>query len=165
MDSYYRDLSTVPKDDLEHWNFDQPTSIDFKLLIEHVVELSAGRSIMKPIYLFPSHTRAAEGVEVIPMRYVILDGLFSLYWQEILDVCQFKIFVRASDIVCFQRRLVRDPVERGFTEEFIKMQYRETVRPMYLKHVHPTKVKADIIINGEERVGKSVDLILDYLGK
>ncbi len=165
MDSYYRDLTTVLPGELEHWNFDQPASIDYKLLIEHVKELSAGRSIMKPVYRFPSHTRATKRVNINPKKFVILDGLFALYWKEVLRNCQLKVFVQVSDNICLKRRLRRDPTERGFTPEYITMQYNETVRPMYRKYVHSTRFQADIIINGENPVADSVEHIIDNIDK
>lgn len=165
MDSYYRDLTTVPKDELEHWNFDQPTSIDYKMLIEQLRSLAEGNSIVKPIYHFPSHTIAPVGEEITPGRYIILDGLFALYWQEVLEQCQLKVFIQASDEVCFQRRLVRDPVERGFTPEYVSMQYQETVRPMYQKFVHPTKNQADVVLNGKGIVLDSIRAIMSKLGE
>ena len=68
LDSYYRDLTSIPPDKLEHWNFDQPSSIDYNLLIDQVKSLSQGESIIKPVYQFSSHTRSAEGVKVIPKK-------------------------------------------------------------------------------------------------
>ena len=29
MDSYYRDLTTVDSEELEHWNFDHPSALDY----------------------------------------------------------------------------------------------------------------------------------------
>jgi len=165
MDSYYRDLTKVDSAELESWNFDHPASLDYNLLVEDISRLAAGRSILKPIYRYPSHTRAAEGIEVIPGAYIILDGLYALYWEAVLDYCQLKVFVSVPDAVCLQRRLRRDPVERGFTTDYIEMQYQETVRPMYQKYVHYTRERADLILNGEDEIKLSVESILNMLAK
>ena len=163
MDSYYRDLTTVPSEELEHWNFDQPSSIDYRLMIEHIQSLSGGNSIVKPVYQFPSHTRAAEGVEIIPGRYIMLDGLFALYWKDLIKHYQLSVFIQASDEVCLKRRLARDPVERGFTPEYISRQYRDTVRPMYNKFIHPTRLRADLLVKGEDNPLVNVEKILSLL--
>jgi uridine kinase len=44
------------------------------------------------------------------------------------------------------RRLQRDIEERGRTFESVRAQYLETVRPMHLQFVEPSKRYADMII-------------------
>lgn len=46
----------------------------------------------------------------------------------------------------FIRRLQRDMEERGRTLDSVVKQYLETVRPMHLKFVEPSKWFADVII-------------------
>jgi len=44
------------------------------------------------------------------------------------------------------RRIRRDLDERGRTIEEVLTQYEQTVRPMHLEFVEPSKRKADVII-------------------
>jgi uridine kinase len=46
----------------------------------------------------------------------------------------------------FIRRLQRDIAERGRTMDSVVNQYQETVRPMHLEFVEPSKRYADLII-------------------
>jgi uridine kinase len=46
----------------------------------------------------------------------------------------------------FIRRMERDIAERGRTRESVVKQYIETVRPMHLEFVEPSKRYADIIV-------------------
>ena len=48
----------------------------------------------------------------------------------------------------FIRRLQRDMNERGRSLDSVVQQYLETVRPMHLKFVEPSKSYADVIIPG-----------------
>jgi uridine kinase len=70
-----------------------------------------------------------------------------------------KIFVDTDADLRFIRRLVRDIRERGRTMEMVVEQYVNTVRPMHLEFVEPSKRYADVIIpeGGHNDVG--IDLV------
>jgi uridine kinase len=57
-----------------------------------------------------------------------------------------KIFVDTDSDIRFIRRLQRDITERGRTVNSVIVQYQQTVRPMHLKFVEPSKRYADVII-------------------
>ena len=57
-----------------------------------------------------------------------------------------KIFVDTDADIRFIRRLQRDIAERGRTRESVVQQYLDTVRPMHLEFVEPSKRYADVII-------------------
>jgi uridine kinase len=56
------------------------------------------------------------------------------------------MFVDTDPDLRFLRRLQRDIAERGRTMESVVQQYLETVRPMHLEFVEPSKRYADVII-------------------
>jgi uridine kinase len=57
-----------------------------------------------------------------------------------------KLYVDTDADLRLIRRLQRDTGERGRTLESVIRQYVETVRPMHLEFVEPSKRYADIII-------------------
>ncbi len=63
--------------------------------------------------------------------------------RELFDV---KIFVDTDNDLRFIRRLKRDITERGRSTESVINQYLNTVRPMHLEFVEPSKRYADVII-------------------
>jgi uridine kinase len=65
---------------------------------------------------------------------------------EIRDLIDVKIFVDADADLRFIRRLARDMTERGRTLESVVDQYLDSVRPMHLEFVEPSKRWADVII-------------------
>ena len=71
-----------------------------------------------------------------------------------------KIFVDTPSDIRILRRVKRDVNKRGRTIESIIKQYNETVRPMYIKFVKPTKDYADLIIpyGGKNKI--SIDTIV-----
>ncbi len=65
---------------------------------------------------------------------------------EIRNLLDVKIFVDTDADIRFIRRLKRDIHERGRTVDSVIDQYLNTVRPMHLEFVEPSKRYADVII-------------------
>ena len=72
QDSYYKDLSYLSFSDRTKINFDNPNSIDFDLLKEHLLALREGKDIQSPTYSFVEHNRTNETILVKPTKVVIV---------------------------------------------------------------------------------------------
>ena len=59
-DFYYRDLSHLRMEEREKINFDHPDALETSLLVTHLAELRAGRSVEIPMYDFTRQTRKIE---------------------------------------------------------------------------------------------------------
>lgn len=164
MDSYYRDLSLIPPSKRARVNFDSPDALDHELLIEQVRRLSQGEAVQRPDYNFATHTRHPAGEHfVMPSDVLVVEGLFALYWQELRELAGTKIFVAASDEICFRRRKLRDVVERGRTAESVAAQYIETVQPMAARHITPTSKYADLVVSGQQALTRSIEEVLSHV--
>lgn len=163
IDSYYRDLTKVDEVERLNWNFDSPSSLDRALLEYHVRELVEGRAIIRPVYLFPSHTRAPEGVRVTPGDHVIVEGLFAFYWAEIRKSMGVRVFIEADDSVCRSRRFERDIRERGCTMSELVRQYEEEVLPCYTRLIQPTRQYAHLILDGSDPPVQLAQSVMDYI--
>ena len=163
QDAYYRDLGHLTLDERRRVNFDHPDSIDTELFATHLGELSAGRPVEKPVYDFAAHTRSRRFVTIEPREVIIVDGILLFADARLRDLFDVKIFVDVADDVRFIRRLLRDLTERDRSVEDVIRQYLETVRPMHLEFVEPSKRHADVVIpeGGENRVG--VEMILAHV--
>lgn len=159
QDSYYKDLSHLSKEERGRTNFDAPASIDFDLLAHHLKMLKEGSAIECPIYDFVTHCRIKETVTVKPQKITIIEGCLVLAVPEIRSLFDMKIYVDADMDICLCRRIERDQNERGRKFPDIKSQYLTTVRPMFLKHIAPSKAYADLIIPNE---GQN-ELVLDFI--
>ncbi|MFM7537479.1 MAG: uridine kinase [Acidimicrobiales bacterium] len=146
LDSYYCAQPAVPFEQRAQANYDHPSSFDWPLLLAHVRDLLAGRGVDEPDYDFTRHDRSAATRRVEPAQIVVVEGIFALYEPDLLGCYDLKVFVDADADVRFIRRLRRDLVERGRTVDSVIAQYLETVRPMHLQFVEPTKRHADVII-------------------
>jgi uridine kinase len=146
QDSYYRNLDQLPLDIRNVVNFDHPDAIDNDLLVRHVRELKAGRTVELPAYDFKSHTRLPETLRTGPRPIIIVEGILVFNEERLRDEMDVKVFVDTPDDIRFIRRLRRDVAERGRTVESVIEQYLSTVRPMHTQFVEPSKRAADVII-------------------
>jgi uridine kinase len=154
QDSYYRDVDWRSETELLHHNFDHPSALDNELLVAHLAALKAGHPVEVPIYDFVRHRRTPRTRRVVPQPVIILEGILIFVEASLRELLDFKIYVDTDADLRLIRRLGRDMAERGRTVQDVLRQYLETVRPMHLEFVEPSKRWADIIIpeGGENRV-------------
>jgi len=145
-DAYYRDFSHLPPEERAQVNYDHPDSLETSLLVEHIRQLRAGRTIERPVYDFTRHARRAETVRVEPRPIILVEGILIFAEPELRRLLDIKIYVDTDADLRFIRRLLRDVEERGRTVESVIRQYLTTVRPMHLEFVEPSKRYADIIV-------------------
>jgi uridine kinase len=162
-DAYYRDFAHLPADTRATINFDHPESLETELLETHLQALLRGESIETPVYDFTTHTRTSETVRVGPTDVIIIDGILVLAEARLRKLMDIRIFVDTDADLRFIRRLGRDMDERGRTLDSVIHQYLESVRPMHLDFVEPSKRWADVIIpeGGENRV--AIDMVVTKL--
>ncbi len=145
-DAYYRDLSDLPPAQRALINFDHPSSLETSLMIQHIRQLMRGEPAEIPIYDFTTHTRTNRTQRVEPHPIILVEGILIFAEPELRELLDVKIFVDTDPDIRFIRRLQRDIQERGRTMESVIRQYLETVRPMHLEFVEPSKRYADVII-------------------
>lgn len=166
QDSYYIKNDEMPFDERVKLNYDHPDVIDFNLLEKHIIDLTNGQSIEKPIYNFAQYNRCKETEIVESKPIIIVEGILILSIPKIRKLLDMKIFVDTDDDERLLRRMERDIQERGRSFENIKNQYIKTVKPMHLEFVEPSKRYADVIIprGKENEIGiKMVSSRLRYL--
>lgn len=161
LDNYYYDLSHLPLAERALKNFDDPELIESGLLAEHVAALSRNEAIERPIYDFSTYIRIKESTETVrAAAYLLVEGLFALYYPELRGLYQLRVYVDTPDEVCFERRIRRDMQERGRTAESVKEQYEKTVRPSSQQYVRPSAVHADLTIDGTASLDWKVEQVL-----
>ena len=161
LDHYYRDLSHLPFEERLGHNFDDPQLIESQLLAAHVATLAQGKAIERPIYDFSSCIRVpGETERVSAGAFLIVEGLFALYYPEILPLYRLRVYLDTPDEVCFERRIKRDVGLRGRSEASVRLQYDATVRPSSLRYVRPSAKNADLTIDGTEALDWKVEQVL-----
>lgn len=145
-DHYYRDRSHLPPEERGKINFDHPDSLENELLARHLKMLKEGQAVEVPQYDFTTHVRKPETTRVEPRRVILVEGILIFAVKALRDLMDIKLFVDTDADIRLIRRIRRDMTERGRTLESVIRQYTESVRPMHLEFVEPSKRYADIII-------------------
>jgi uridine kinase len=164
LDHYYRDLAHLPFTERIRQNFDDPGLIESSLLAAHVAALARGEGIERPVYDFASHTRVPGRTETVrATKFLIVEGLFTLVYPELLPLYQLRVYVDTPDDLCFDRRKRRDVEERGRTPESVRRQYEATVRPAAERCIRPSAANADIILDGCGALDWNVERVMHEL--
>lgn len=158
-DSYYKDHSDIDFDERAKINYDHPNSLDHELLHTHLKQLQAGEIVQVPVYNHSQHIRDTEARTIGQHTIIVLEGILLFVEQNLRELMDIRIFMETALDICLIRRLKRDVKERGRTLDSVLKQYEETVRPMYLQFIEPSKRYADIIVprGGGNRI--AIDMI------
>jgi uridine kinase len=158
-DSYYRDRADLTAEERERINFDHPSAFETELLVEQLDFLRDGNAIEKPQYDYRTHRRSPMRVPVAAADILFVEGILVLESRELRQRMDIRLFVDVDSDERLMRRLQRDLEERGRDLGSVMRQYRETVRPMHLQFVEPSKRYAHIIIPEGGHNGVAIDMI------
>ena len=146
QDAYYKDGSTLSHAAQAAINYDHPDAFDTSLLVQDLRDLRAGRPVPHLTYDHASYARRVLPDPVKPRQVVILEGILVLAEEPLRRLMDIKLFIDADSDVRILRRLQRDIQERGRNFESVQRQYLDSVRPMHLEFVEPSKRYADLIV-------------------
>lgn len=158
-DSYYKDNRQVPINLRSQINYDHPEAIDHALMRQQLEQLRRGESVEVPSYDYAKHERALTTKRMGPHTIIVLEGILLFVDEQLRNLMDIKIFMETPLDICLIRRLRRDMLERQRSVESVLSQYTETVRPMYLQFIEPSKRYADVIVprGGENRI--AIDML------
>jgi len=163
QDHYYRPQAHLSHAERELLNYDHPDALELDLLAAHVEALREGKSIQRPSYDFATHDRVKEAILVEPTKVIVVEGILVLSDERLRSAFEVKLFVDTDADIRLMRRVRRDLEQRGRTFAQVRKQYYETVRPMHMAFVEPSKRHADIIIpeGGQNRV--ALDFLVGFI--
>jgi uridine kinase len=162
-DAYYRDLSHLPLEKRAQENFDHPDALETELLIEHIQQLRDGQPIDLPVYDFATYVRKPETTPVEPAPVILVDGILIFAEPELRKLMDIKVFIDTDADIRLIRRIERDTRERGRTLSTTIFQYLDSVRPMDLEFVQPSRRYADIIIPGGGQNRVAIEMVVSRL--
>jgi len=163
QDHYYRSQAHLPEAERAGVNYDHPDALELDLLTQHLDALRIGQTITRPSYDFTIHDRVKQGLHVKPAPIIVVEGILVLADDRLRSRFEVKLYVDTDSDIRLMRRIRRDLEHRGRTFAQVRKQYYETVRPMHLAFVEPSKRFADIIIpeGGQNRV--ALDFLLSFV--
>ncbi|ARV15084.1 uridine kinase [Polaribacter sp. SA4-12] len=159
QDSYYNQTVNLSYEERTKINFDHPRAIDFELIVKHLKKLKSGKTIEQPVYSFVTHNRTTDTVKTHPRKVVIVEGILILNNEALRDLFDIKIFVHADTDERLVRRIRRDITERGRDIDEVLNRYQDTLKPMHLQFIEPTKNFADIIIPNNKHNTVAIDVV------
>jgi len=146
QDSYYKDGSSLSREAQAAINYDHPDAFDTPLLVQDLRDLKSGRPVPCLTYDHAAYSRRVLSDPLKPKPVVILEGILILAEEPLRRLMDIKLFIDTDADVRILRRLQRDIHERGRSFESVQRQYLDSVRPMHLEFVEPSKRYADLII-------------------
>lgn len=156
FDAYYKDLRDLAPEERNVINFDHPDSLDEDLFGFQLDGLASGLDVAIPVYDFGQHRRL-DDLSILPATEIIIaEGILLFAFPEIAERFDYTIFRECSEDVRFARRLKRDTVERGRSEESVRKQFASSVAPMHDQFVEPSKAGVDRIVTQDEDLSNVV---------
>ena len=74
-DNYYRRQDGIPFEERVKVNYDHPDSLETDLLVEHLKELKAGKTIEGPVYDYSQHNRSDKGLKIEPRPVILVEEM------------------------------------------------------------------------------------------
>lgn len=163
QDCYYKDNAHIPLEVRLKMNYDEPASIEWPLLCQHLRQLKHGEEVDMPTYDFLTCSRLKETVKLYPRDVVVVEGILVLTDKELRDMLDVKVFVDADADERLIRVISRDCIERGRTPKMVIDRYQETLKPMHELYIEPSKRYADLIVPQGGNNNVAVMLLTDYI--
>ena len=143
-DRYFN--STLPKmisplSNLEYDDFNCPESLDFERYLKDVKAI----------------------IERGDLDIVILEGLTVLYFPELRELEDLKIFMDLDSEIRMYRRIVRNMKAGRGTMEEIADFYLNSAKYSETKYFIPTKLQADIVLNGHNYDDTGKKVVVSYI--
>jgi uridine kinase len=163
MDNYYKPIQHQLIDKNGQVNFDLPTALFKNKLVSDLQELKNGNPIEVVEYHFNAPPDKHVLITVNPSEIIIVEGLFSFYYEEVMELIDFSIFIDVDLEVQLDRRLYRDQETRGYSHESILYQWNNHVLPCYENYLAPYKDSSDFIFRNDAHADEDFETLLSLL--
>ena len=164
-DNYYKKREDQEKDRRGNYNFDLPSSFHQDELVEDLIKIKSGKSIIRKEYTFNNPKINPRSLRVEPKPIIILEGLFLFNEPNISKFLDEKIFIDCDLNVMIDRRITRDHEKRGYDKSDVLYKYNNHVLPAFNKFILPHKNKSDLIVNNSKNNNSAPEAILEYIIK
>lgn len=159
-DNYYKAHDELTYEERCKLNYDHPDAFENDLMISHLKQLKAGKTVRCPVYDYTVHNRSKDTILIKPAKVIIVEGILILADKQLCDQMDIRVFVDTDADVRILRRIVRDVKKRDRTLESVIDQYLTTVKPMHEAFVEPSKKNAHVIIPEGGRNQVALDMVI-----
>lgn len=159
QDDYYYPREEQRKDSNGICNYDLPTSVDLKALVQDVNRLKEGEEVRRKEYTFNNPDREARLLTFKPAPVLLIEGLFIFAEADLFRQFDLSIFVHAKENLKVIRRIKRDQLERNYPLDDVLYRYQNHVLPAFEKFIAPFREEADIVINNNKNFNAGLDVL------
>lgn len=163
QDNYYLPRDQQPIDENGVKNFDTPQSIDATAFAADVRKIKKGEAFSRLEYTFNNPNVKAKMLHFDAAPIVVIEGLFVMYFKEVNDLLDLRLFVSAKDHVKLKRRILRDKIERGYDLDDVLYRFEKHVMPTYERYLEPLKDEADLIIPNNKSFNSALNVLTGFL--
>ncbi|HTH82874.1 MAG TPA: hypothetical protein VL490_08050 [Mucilaginibacter sp.] len=166
QDDYYFPVAhNMTPEENKLYNFDEPKTIDHEQFERDIHQLLNGEVIYKKEYTFNNPNITPKLLEIKPAPILIIEGLFIFHFKAIANLLDLKIFVDADESVALERRLKRDLLERGYSNEDVMYKWTNHVVPAYKEFLLPYKDGCNQIIINNSNTAENILAITEEISK
>jgi uridine kinase len=166
QDDYYIPVADhMTPEENKLYNFDLPHTIDHEHFSRDINRLISGESFIKKEYCFGNPNAVPKMLEIKPAPIIIVEGLFIMYFKEIANVLDLKIFIDVDEDVALQRRLKRDLTERGYSHDDVMYKWINHVVPSYKDFLLPYKNECQKVITNNTHVADDIIAVTEEISK
>jgi uridine kinase len=166
QDDYYIPVAhNMTAEENKLYNFDLPDTIDHQHFESDINKLLNWQTIHKNEYTFNNPDVVPQLLEIKPAPILIVEGLFILHFKQIANLLDMKIFVDANEDVALQRRLKRDLIERGYSNDDVLYKWVNHVVPAYKDFLLPYKNECDKVILNNTHTADNILVVTEDISK
>ena len=166
QDDYYIPVAhNMTAEENKLYNFDLPVTIDKNHFLDDIYRLLHGETILKKEYTFNNPLATPKLLEINPAPILIIEGLFILHFDEIASLMDRKIFIDTEEEVALKRRLKRDLIERGYSEEDILYKWHNHVVPSYREYLLPYRDKCNQVITNNSHLAEDIIAVTEEISR
>ncbi len=166
QDDYYIPVAhNMTAEENKLYNFDLPATVDHQHFEEDINSLLNGKTIYKKEYTFNNPNAIPKLMEIKPAPILIVEGLFILHFRGIAALMDMKVFVEADEDIALQRRLKRDLIERGYSNDDVMYKWLNHVMPAYNEFLLPYKDECDKIITNNSHEADDILKVTEEISR
>jgi len=166
QDDYYIPVAhNMTAEENKLYNFDLPDTVDHKHFEDDITKLLNKHTIYKTEYTFNNPSITPKTLEIKPAPILIVEGLFILHFRGIADLMDMKIFVDADEDIALQRRLKRDLIERGYSNDDVIYKWVNHVVPAYREFLLPYKYECDQVITNNGHTAEDILAVTEKISR
>lgn len=163
LDNYYKDRRHLSSEPTTESGCEHPDEKYWRRMLADVRLMPGDRPVETPAHNFTPHRRERFTLSRPEAQFVIIEGLFALYDQELVERAVAKIYVGCDECLRIKRLIRRDAIERGRTEYETLRQYLSAAESAQREITELARANAELIVCGAGNPDAALMTVKDYL--